>query len=138
MLLRFAKCCNPVPGDSIVGFVSRGRGVIVHTSTCPNVRDLEPDRLLSVQWDGHETQPFPVRVHLLANNEKGILADVAVVMRDEDANISSCLLQCTLDNRTEMEFEIEVRDVAHLYHVIDKLRHIPAVLEVVRKTTDEE
>ena len=73
-----------------------------------------------------------------ANNEKGILADVAVVMRDEDANISSCLLQCTLDNRTEMEFEIEVRDVAHLYHVIDKLRHIPAVLEVVRKTTDEE
>ncbi len=138
MLLRFAKCCNPVPGDPIVGFVSRGRGVIVHTSTCPNVQDLEPDRLVSVQWDGQETQPFPVRIHLMTSNESGTLADVAIVMRDEQVNISSCLLQSTLDNRAEMEFEINVRDVAHLYHIIDRLRHLSSVLEVVRKTLDED
>ena len=138
MLLRFAKCCNPVPGDPIIGFVSRGRGVIVHTSTCPNVQELEPDRLISVQWDGHETQPFPVRIHVLSVNEKGALAEVAIVLRDEDVNILSCILQSTLDNRSEMEFEIEVRDVAHLYHVIDKLRHLKSIIEVMRKTMDEE
>lgn len=138
MMLRFAKCCNPVPGDPIIGFVSRGRGVIVHTTTCVNVQDLDPERLISVQWDGHETQPFPVRVQILANNTIGTLAEVALVLRDENVNISSCIAQSTLDNRAEIEFEIEVRDVANLYHVIDHLRHASTVLEVMRKTMDEE
>lgn len=137
MMLHFAKCCNPVPGDSIIGFVSRGRGVIVHTANCPNVQELEPDRLISVQWDGHETEPFPARIQLFAMNEIGSLAAVAIVMRDEHTNISSCLLQNTLDNKSEMIFEIEVRDAAHLYHIIDRLRHLSCVLEVMRKTDDE-
>lgn len=138
MLVRIARCCNPVPGDSIVGFVSRGRGVIVHTATCPNILDMEPDRLVSVQWDGHETQPFPVRIHLFSRNEKGSLADIAIVLRDEDVNIETCLLQSQLDGRCETEMVVHVRDVAHLYHVIDRLRHLPTVLEVLRKTAEEE
>ena len=138
MLLRFAKCCNPVPGDPIVGFISRGRGVIVHTASCPNVQDLEPDRLVSVQWDGQETQPFPVRIHIMALNIKGALADIANVFRNEDVNIDTCLAQSLLDGRSEMEMLVEVRDVAHLYHVIDKLRQLECVQEVFRKMSDEE
>lgn len=138
MLVRFARCCNPVPGDSIVGFVSRGRGVIVHTATCPNILDLEPDRLVSVHWDGHETQPFPVRIHLLSHNQKGSLAEIANVLRDEDVNIETCNLQSLLDGRCETDMLVHVRDVAHLYHVIDKLRHLPTVTEVLRKTSEEE
>ena len=138
VLMRFAKCCNPVPGDSIVGFISRGRGVIVHTATCPNIQEMEPDRLVSVQWDGHETQPFPVRIHIMARNQKGSLADIAIVLRDEDVNIDGCLLQALVDGRSEMEMVVQVRDVAHLYHVIDRLRHLPSVMEVLRKTANEE
>ena len=138
MMVRIAHCCNPVPGDSIVGFISRGRGVIVHTATCPNIQEMEPDRLVSVQWDGHETQPFPVRIHIMARNQKGSLADIAIVLRDEDVNIDGCLLQALVDGRSEMEMVVQVRDVAHLYHVIDRLRHLPSVMEVLRKTSNEE
>ncbi len=138
MLVRIARCCNPVPGDSIVGFVSRGRGVIVHTATCPNILDLEPDRLVSVQWDGHETVPFPVRIHIVAHNQKGTLADIAIVLRDEDVNIENCMLESTVDGRSEMEMLVQVRDVAHLYHVMDRLRHLPSVIEALRKTADDE
>ena len=133
MMVRIAHCCNPVPGDSIVGFISRGRGVIVHTATCPNIQEMEPDRLVSVQWDGHETQPFPVRIHIMARNQKGSLADIAIVLRDEDVNIDGCLLQALVDGRSEMEMVVQVRDVAHLYHVIDRLRHLPSVMEVLRR-----
>ena len=138
MMVRIAHCCNPVPGDSIVGFISRGRGVIVHTATCPNIQEMEPDRLVSVQWDGHETQPFPVRIHIMARNQKGSLADIAIVLRDEDVNIDGCLLQALVDGRSEREMVVQVRDVAHLYHVIDRLRHLPSVMEVLRKTANEE
>ncbi len=138
LLLRFAKCCNPVPGDAVVGFVSRGRGVIVHTATCPNVQDLEPDRLTSVQWDGQETEPFPVRIHIIAKNVKGALADIAIVFRDEDVNIDTCLAQSLVDGRSELEMLVEVRDVAHLYFVIDKIRQLECVQEVFRKMPDEE
>ena len=138
MLLRFAKCCNPVPGDDIIGFISRGRGVVVHTATCPVLQDLEPDRLISLQWDGHETQPFPVRIHMMAKNRKGMLADIAAALLREDVNIDNCHGQSLLDGRWQMECLIEVNDVAHLYRVIDKLRHVDGMQEIFRKTPEAE
>ncbi|AGC49573.1 bifunctional (p)ppGpp synthetase/guanosine-3',5'-bis(diphosphate) 3'-pyrophosphohydrolase [Lawsonia intracellularis] len=137
MLVRFAKCCNPVPGDSIVGFISRGRGVIVHTETCPNVQALESDRLVSVQWDGHETVPFPARIYLVGINVVGLLADIALVFKAENVNVESCIVQRLIDGRSEMDATIGVRDIAHLYQVIDKLRQLPNIVEVLRKTADE-
>ena len=65
-------------------------------------------------------------------------ADIAIVLRDEDVNIDGCLLQALVDGRSEMEMVVQVRDVAHLYHVIDRLRHLPSVMEVLRKTANEE
>ena len=137
MMVRLARCCNPVPGDTIVGFVSRGRGVIVHTASCPNIQDLESDRIISVQWDGHETEPFPVRIQIVAQNQKGTLADIAIVLRDEDVNIESCLVEATVDGRSEIEMMVQVRDVAHLYHVMGRLQHLPTVIEALRKTPEE-
>ena len=69
---------------------------------------------------------------------EGSLADIAIVLRDEDVNIDGCLLQALVDGRSEMEMVVQVRDVAHLYHVIDRLRHLPSVMEVLRKTANEE
>lgn len=98
---------------------------------------MEPIALVSVQWDGHETQPFPVRIHIMARNQKGSLADIAIVLRDEDVNIDGCLLRRWVDGARDGNGGA-VRDVAHLYHVIDRLRHLPSVMEVLRKTANEE
>ncbi len=138
VMVRYAHCCNPVPGDDIVGFVSRGRGVVVHTASCPNIQEMEPDRLISVQWHGHETKPYPARIHMFARNETGTLALIAGVLRDEDVNLDNCIIQSLVDGRSEVDMVIEVRDLAHLYRTIDKLRHLPPVLEVARGSAEDE
>lgn len=138
MMVRIAHCCNPVPGDSIVGFISRGRGVIVHTATCPNIQEMEP--IASFPCSGTATRRSPSRCASISwpATRRGSLADIAIVLRDEDVNIDGCLLQALVDGRSEMEMVVQVRDVAHLYHVIDRLRHLPSVMEVLRKTANEE
>ena len=138
VMVRYAHCCNPIPGDDIVGFVSRGRGVVVHTASCPNIQEMEPDRLISVQWHGHETKPYPARIHMFSRNETGTLALIAGILRDEDVNLDSCIIQSLVDGRSEVDMLIEVRDLAHLYRTIDKLRHLPPVLEVVRSSAEDE
>ncbi|HBW16768.1 MAG TPA: GTP pyrophosphokinase [Desulfovibrio sp.] len=132
VLVRFARCCNPVPGDAIVGYISRGRGVTVHTSDCPNVQGMEPERLISVFWDGHEDKPFPARIHLLCRNEKGVLAQISALLAEANINIDSGTMHSLVDGHSEVELMVEVRDVAHLYHTMDRLRKLPAVLEVIR------
>jgi len=136
-LIHFARCCNPVPGDQVVGFISRGRGVIIHTSTCPHVQDLEPERLISVAWDNQETKPFPARIHILAKNEKGLLARVCRQLSDEDVNIDAAQIYSLVDGRSDMDFTVEVRDAVHLYQTIEKLRKIPDVLEVRRGSPED-
>ncbi len=140
MLVRFAKCCNPVPGDDIIGFTSRGRGLIVHTAICPHVQELEADRLMTVQWDGNqkESRPFPVRIHLFTHNQKGVLAQIGAVLCEKDVNIDNLILTSLVDGRNEMDMTIEVRDTAHLYMVLALLRQLDCVLEVLRKTIRDE
>ncbi|MDL2272812.1 bifunctional (p)ppGpp synthetase/guanosine-3',5'-bis(diphosphate) 3'-pyrophosphohydrolase, partial [Desulfovibrio sp. OttesenSCG-928-I05] len=134
VLVRFAKCCNPVPGDSIVGYISRGRGVTVHTADCPTIMDMEPERLLPVQWEGTEAQnlPYPARIRLLTENAKGVLGTIAQTMALENVNIESAAVRTTMENLSEMDFVVEVRDTVHLYQVIEKLRGMDVVREVVR------
>ncbi len=135
MMVRYAKCCNPVPGDPIIGYISRGRGVTVHTSDCPTIQDMEPERLLSVQWEGASAagaQPYPARIRLVCKNVKGVLATIAAALAEANVNIDSGSMRSTMDNRSEVDFVVEVRDAAHLYQVIDKLRGLDMVDEVTR------
>lgn len=132
MLVRFGKCCNPVPGDAIVGYISRGRGVTVHTADCSNVKDLEPERLLSVSWDGTDGKPYPARINLLCENHVGDLAQVSALLAKEDVNIDAASLKSNIDGKGEMDFTIRVRDSAHLYRIIDQLRQLKSVLQVIR------
>lgn len=135
VLVRFARCCNPVPGDAIIGYISRGRGVTVHTADCINVQGMEPERLISVFWDGHEDKPFPARIHLLCRNEKGVLAQISSLLAEENVNIDSGTMHSQVDGRSEVDLLVEVRDVAHLYRTIDKLRKLQTVVEVVRSSS---
>ncbi len=132
VLVRFGKCCNPVPGDAIVGYISRGRGVTVHTSDCVNTQGMEPERLISVFWDGTEDKPYPARIRLLCHNEVGSFAQITGMLAKEGVNIDACQLRSTVGGKSELDITVEVRDVDHLYQTIEHLRQLATVLEVVR------
>ena len=136
VLVRFAKCCNPVPGDPIVGYISRGRGVAVHTADCPTIYQVEPERLLPVYWEGSdEAQPFPARIHILCENKRGVLAKIAASLDEAGVNIDSGSFKSHVDGRTEIEMLVEVSDVAQLIFIQDKLRKVEGVLDVSRMTS---
>ena len=132
VLVRFAGCCNPLPGDAIVGYISRGRGITVHTTSCMNLNGMEPERLVPVFWEGHEGRPYPVRIRILCRNEMGILAKVAGVLAERRINIDSGQFRSLVDGNTEIDFTVEVEDVDHLYHTLDQLRRLDNIIEVLR------
>ena len=89
VLVRYAQCCDPLPGDPIVGFITRGRGVTVHTADCPNVKNLEPERLIAIAWEGHEDKPYPAKVSIKARNVPGALASIAAILAEQGVNIDT-------------------------------------------------
>ena len=136
ILVRFAKCCNPVPGDPIAGYISRGLGITVHTLDCVNVPNMEPERLISVNWDGEVDKPFPARIHMLVRNERGVLASVAQIFAKHDVNIDEFTVYSQVDGRSQMDCTAEVRNAVQLYQLIDELRRLPTVFEVARSGGD--
>ncbi len=134
VLVRYAKCCNPVPGDAIVGYISRGFGTSVHRSDCPNVVNMEPERLITVHWDGEETKPFHSRIRITARTEKGLLAKITLIFAQDGVNISELRSHDTVDNKSEIEAVIDVCNVEQLYQLIDSVNKLPAVIEVTRTT----
>jgi GTP pyrophosphokinase len=136
VLVRFAKCCNPVPGDPVVGYISRGLGITVHTLDCVNVPNMEPERLISVNWDGEVDKPFPARIHMVTRNERGVLAAVAQLFAKHDVNIDEFTARSQVDGRSQMDCTVEVRNAVQLYQMIDELRKLPAIFEVIRSGGD--
>ncbi|WP_246198026.1 RelA/SpoT family protein [Solidesulfovibrio aerotolerans] len=138
VLVRLAQCCNPVPGDAIVGYISRGRGVVVHTHDCPNVRNLESERLIQVHWEGQKEQPYPAGLSILAKNLKGVLGKISNQLAEEGVNIDSGAIHSNVDGTTQLTFRIEVRDASHLYRTIERLRKLDAVIDVKRHAVTDE
>ena len=136
VLMRFAKCCNPVPGDPIIGYISRGMGVSVHQADCPNVANMEPERLISVHWDGAEEKPYEDGIFIIARNVQGVLAEVAQILAKNNVNITGLNMDNMVDGRAKLRFTVEVRDATQLYQLIEAIRALPSILEVVRDTED--
>lgn len=136
VLMRFAKCCNPVPGDPIIGYISRGLGISVHRADCPNVANMEPERLISVHWDGAEEKPYEAGIFIISKNEHGVLALVAQVLAKNNVNITGLNMDNLVDGRAKLRFTVEVRDATQLYQLIEAIRALPPILEVVRDTED--
>ncbi len=137
VLMRFAKCCNPVPGDPIIGYISRGFGVTVHRADCANVANMELERLISVSWDGDVGKPYEARIRILCRNERGVLAQVAQSLAKDGVNIVALTTKAMVDGRAEMDITIEVSNVGQLYAIIDEMRALPPILEVVRAAEDD-
>ncbi|MES9994872.1 RelA/SpoT family protein [Desulfovibrio aminophilus] len=133
VLVRFASCCNPLPGEPIVGYITRGRGVTIHTTTCPNVKSFESERLLSVSWDGkQEDTPYPARVRIKCTNRKGVLGQVAVMLAEDNINIDSGTFESSVDGTSVLEFTVEVTSLDQLYHALARLKNLDVVNEAVR------
>jgi len=132
VLVRFGKCCNPVPGDEIVGFITRGKGVTVHTSDCQFVMESDPERSVDVAWNKVKTAVLPVKIRVLCHDVKGILATITLAITNCEANIASAQIQSTIDRRGENIFEVNVTDLTHLQKVMNALMKIKGVIKVER------
>lgn len=133
-LTRFALCCNPVPGDKIIGFISRGRGVTIHTADCPNIAELQydKDRLVTVEWDLKEKTLHKVRINIHTLDKPGILADISASIASQGVNISQADIETTENKEAFLNFSIEISDLDQLQKVINSIKQLKGVLKVER------
>jgi GTP pyrophosphokinase len=132
IMVRLANCCNPLPGDDIVGFITVGRGVSVHTVDCHNLSDFLPDRKIEVAWGRKLKAVRPVRIEVVCLDEKGVLADMSSTITSAEANIASAQIKTTKDNKAKCIFEVQVDNLKHLKQVIGSLEKIKKVIKVER------
>ena len=134
---RLSRCCTPVPGDEITGFVTKGHGVSVHRSDCTNLRhllDSEPERLVAVRWSPTEDSLFLVAIQVEALDRTGLLSDVTRAISDQHVNILSASVTTTRDRVAVSKFTFEMGDPKHLGHVLRAVRAIDGVYDVYRVT----
>jgi GTP pyrophosphokinase len=131
LLSRMARCCNPTPGDEIVGYITRGRGATIHRKDCPNVlRIRDTERLVQVSW-GEPTNTFPVPIRIKAYDRDGLMRDVSTLIADEGISMNKVRVDVRR-NMALFDLILEVRDVEHLSRVLDRLERLPNVFEARR------
>jgi len=136
ILVRFARCCSPLPGDPIVGFITRGRGVTVHRRDCDKGLDLDPERRIDVDWDGKAKGVHEVAIQVLCADKPGLLAHISQSFTDQGVNISQAHCRATEDGRAVNTFRASVRDLEQLKNVIRQLSRIKGVYSVDRVSAD--
>jgi GTP pyrophosphokinase len=131
MLVRFAQCCSPVPGDAVTGWITRGRGVSVHRRGCPRVLELDPERRVPVTWADDVEVDLPVSLRIMTDDRAGILASVSSVFSANGVSISeaSCLSR---DGRAENMFHFRVGDIDRLREIMRGVAKLKGVLDVER------
>jgi GTP pyrophosphokinase len=134
ILVRFGKCCSPLPGDHVVGFITRGRGVTVHTAHCPKALMLDPERRVEVDWDQGPGLLHPVKIRVISIDAPGILANLSKTMSAADLNISHARITTTRDQKAVNVFEFAVTNLTHLNRVIKQIEKIKGVISVERLT----
>ncbi len=134
IMFRFAGCCQPVPGEDIVGFITRGRGVTIHNSDCEKATILQesfPERQIDVEWDTDSGQSFVVELELTVEDRKNMLRDITQAISDADTNVRGAEMSAR-DAAAVGRFVVEVTDLKHLNQIFDKVRKVKGVISVVR------
>ena len=135
LLVVRARCCNPIRGEKIVGYITRGKGVSVHSANCANVVNLmyDPDRRIDVEWDTNEdgAGPYTVRLEVQVEDKKGMLAAVSTKVSGMNTNIRS-MEATTEDHRGQIDMTVEIKDMKHLEKVIKSIRGVSGVIDVER------
>jgi RelA/SpoT family (p)ppGpp synthetase len=134
MAVQFARCCRPIPGDPIIGFIKKGQGLVVHTHDCPVAlkQRSDPERWLDLEWGADSERMFQVSIRAVASNQRGVLAKVAAAIADAGSNIDNVAMDEERGLYTAMHFTIEVTNRVHLARVMRGLRAIPEVVRLAR------
>ncbi len=134
-LVKISKCCTPVPGDEIIGYITRGRGVTIHRKDCKNVKDLLQDegRIIDVYWDGEKLSSYNVEINVFANDRDGLLADVIKDVTASDATMIAINARATKEKIAVIELTLEVKNIEVLNKTLRQLGKIDSVYEVKRK-----
>jgi GTP pyrophosphokinase len=132
LLVYFAKCCNPLPGDEVVGFITRGHGISIHTSDCPNVLSIPPERYVEVEWKGENGFLFPVKIKVQAEDRKGLLAALSNSISQMGINILKAYVNTTKTGEALNFFEVEISNTKQLEKLLSHLRKVKGVKRVER------
>jgi GTP pyrophosphokinase len=135
LMVRLSRCCTPVPGDEIIGFITRGRGVSVHRADCANAVSLtasEGDRLIDVEWDRNINSTFVATIEVKALDRARLLSDVARALSDHHVNILSSNSATGSDRVSRMRFEFELGDPSHLDSLVSTIKRIESVYDAYR------
>jgi GTP pyrophosphokinase len=132
MLVRFANCCHPLPGEHVIGFITRGRGVTIHKYNCRHTLDADPERIVEVIWEPTNDDVYLAKVKVISVDKKGILADVSTIMSQKDANIIQAEVTTTMDKKGVSYFTIEVENYKQLEDIIGAIKKVKEVLIVER------
>ena len=135
LLIRFSRCCNPVPGDEIVGFITKGRGISVHRKDCVNMLSIpenEKSRLIEVEWDTKEAGSYNVDICILSEDRKGLFSDISRACEDLDIHIAGVNAKSGKDQIINITMSLTISDTKHMEKLLRSLRNIPGVADVYR------
>lgn len=142
LAVRFSKCCSPVPGDEIVGFITRGRGISIHRTDCINMLnlpELERERLIDAEWEGvtggEGGEKYLAEIKIYANNRNGLLADISKALTEKDIDILSMNTRANKQGLATMSVAFEISNRDELIRIIDKIRSIDSVIDIERTTS---
>ena len=132
LAIHFAKCCNPIPGDNIIGFITRGRGLTVHVEDCPNVHTYDEQRKVEVSWQLNKDYSFPVRLKITGGDRKGLLSDISSVIAANKVNIINAQAMTYPDRSAASMYEIEIDHMSQLQKLMKSIQKIKGVRSVER------
>ena len=132
MLIHYAKCCNPVPGDEVIGYVTRGRGVTVHRRDCAKARELDPERRVDVNWDSNTSVPRLISIEVVTDEREGMLASLSATFSKHEVNISQANCRVVDNAKAINTFEVSIKDLSQLRRVVKAIEGIKGVHSVVR------
>jgi len=132
MLIHFAKCCSPLPGERVVGFITRGRGITIHLESCAHIQNADPDRLVPISWDPTTKESYSASLRVTSVERKGILADISTIISQKDANIIHAEVKTTVDNKGISFFTLEVESYKQLQDIVSAIKKVKNVLIVER------
>ncbi len=134
LLIRLASCCQPIPGDPIQGYITRGKGVTIHRADCPYLARTESFRQIPAEWDGHQQKLYPANIQVVTVDKPGMLADITGALKAADVNVTKASVETTADRRGIANFTVQVADQHHLDRVLASIKRLKEVISVRRVT----
>ncbi len=132
ILIKFGKCCQPVPGDPVIGYITRGFGVTIHRTNCINALRMNPERQIEVEWNQEANETYPVKIRIISYDRVGLLADVVSNISKFGANILNATSETRENTMVDTFFTIGVEDTSHLEKILSAVRKVKRVQDVKR------